>query len=49
MSDAQLEAKFLDLTVGPLPEAQARRALAACRNVEKLANGAEIAAAVARA
>jgi 2-methylcitrate dehydratase PrpD len=43
MSDAALEAKFLDLTAGVLPEAQARKLMELCWNAEKLASAAEIA------
>ncbi len=44
MSDAQLEAKFLDLADGVLPAAQARQLVDLCRGVERLASAAEIAA-----
>ena len=47
MSDAALDVKFLDLTSGVLPLAQARKLLELCWNVEKLAGAAEIAKAAA--
>jgi hypothetical protein len=43
MSDAALDAKFLDLAQGVLPVAQARRAIELCRGVEGLARAAEVA------
>jgi len=43
MSDAALEAKFLDLTAGVLPSPQARKLLDLCWNVEQLADASEIA------
>jgi len=43
MSDADLEAKFLGLASGVLPEAQARALIARCWDVEKLPSAAEIA------
>jgi 2-methylcitrate dehydratase PrpD len=43
MSDAALDAKFLDLADGVLPGAQARRVIALCRGVEALPSAAEIA------
>ena len=43
MSDADLEAKFLGLADGVLPEAQARALIERCWNVETLASAAEIA------
>ena len=45
MSDADLEAKFLSLTDGVLPEAQARRVMALCRTIETLPGAAAIAEA----
>ena len=45
MSDADLEAKFLDLSKGVLPDAQARRLMALCWKVEGLPNAAALAAA----
>jgi len=45
MSDAALDAKFLDLADGVLPQSQARRLLDLCRSVEKLDSAAEIARA----
>ena len=47
MSDAALEAKFLDLAAGVLPASQARKLLDLCWNVEKLAGAGEIAQAAA--
>jgi 2-methylcitrate dehydratase PrpD len=47
MSDAALEAKFLDLASGVLPPAQARKLLDLCWNVEKLAGADQIAGAAA--
>jgi 2-methylcitrate dehydratase PrpD len=47
MSDAALDAKFLDLATAVLPPAQSRKLLDLCRNVEKLAGAAEIATAAA--
>ena len=47
MSDADLEAKFLDLSKDVLPDAQARRLIDLCWSVEKLPNVAELAAAAA--
>jgi 2-methylcitrate dehydratase PrpD len=47
MSDAALDAKFLDLADGVLPQSQARRLLDLCRNVEKLDSAAELAKAAA--
>ena len=43
LSDAELNAKFTDLADGILPAAQAKKAMDACWNVEKLASAAEIA------
>jgi 2-methylcitrate dehydratase PrpD len=43
MSDAALEAKFLDLAAGVLPPAQARKLLDLCWRAEKLDSAAEIA------
>jgi 2-methylcitrate dehydratase PrpD len=45
MSDASLDAKFLDLADGVLPQNQARRLLDLCRSVEKLDSAAELAKA----
>ena len=45
MSDADLEAKFLGLAEGVLPESQARRLIAQCWKVEALASAAEVATA----
>ena len=45
MSDAQLEAKFLDLAKGVLPDAQARALMALCWKVEGLPGAAALAAA----
>ena len=45
MSDAQLEAKFLDLTKGVLPDVQARALMAMCWKVEGLPAAAALAAA----
>jgi 2-methylcitrate dehydratase PrpD len=47
MTDAALEAKFLDLAGGVLPAAQARKVLDLCWNVEKLAGAGEIAKSAA--
>ncbi len=47
MSDAALEAKFLDLAAGVLPPTQSRKLLDLCWNAEKLGNAAEIAKAAA--
>lgn len=50
MSDAALEAKFLDLAKGVLPSEQARRVVDLCWNIEKLDSAAQLAeAAAARA
>lgn len=49
MSDAALEAKFLDLANGVIPAEQARRVLDLCWNVEKLPAAAQIAQAAAAA
>ena len=43
MTDAMLEAKFLDLVDGILPQAKARRLMDLCWKVETLANAADIA------
>jgi 2-methylcitrate dehydratase PrpD len=43
MSDAALEAKFLDLAAGVLPVSQARKVRDLCRGVETLSSAAEIA------
>jgi len=45
MTDAQLEAKFLDLTKGVLPDVQARALMAMCWKVEGLPAAAALAAA----
>ena len=45
MSDADLEAKFLGLAAGVLPESQSRALIARCRDVERLANAADVATA----
>jgi 2-methylcitrate dehydratase PrpD len=45
MTDAMLEAKFLDLSNGILPQAKARRLMDLCWKVETLANAADIAKA----
>jgi 2-methylcitrate dehydratase PrpD len=45
MSDASLDAKFLDLADGVLPQNQALRLLDLCRSVEKLDSAAELAKA----
>jgi 2-methylcitrate dehydratase PrpD len=45
MTDAMLEAKFLDLAEGVLPQAKARRLMDLCWKVETLANPAVIAKA----
>jgi 2-methylcitrate dehydratase PrpD len=45
MSDAQLDAKFLDLADGILPKTQARELLDLCRGVEKLDSAAQVAKA----
>jgi 2-methylcitrate dehydratase PrpD len=42
MTDAQLEAKFRDLAQGVLPDAQVKRLMDACWQVESLASAAEI-------
>lgn len=47
LSDAAIEAKFLDLSGGILPPAQARKMIDLCWNAEKLANAGEIAKAAA--
>jgi 2-methylcitrate dehydratase PrpD len=50
MSDKQLETKFLDLANGVIPEAQARKLLDTCWQVEQLASAAAITkAAVSKA
>jgi 2-methylcitrate dehydratase PrpD len=49
MTDATLEAKFLDLADGPLAPARARALLATCWRVEELASAADIARAAAQA
>jgi 2-methylcitrate dehydratase PrpD len=45
MSDADLEAKFLGLADGVLPESQSRRLIARCWEVEALPSAAELATA----
>jgi 2-methylcitrate dehydratase PrpD len=45
MSDADLDAKFLDLADGVLPAARARQLLALCRDVDRLPRAAAIATA----
>jgi 2-methylcitrate dehydratase PrpD len=45
MTDAMLEAKFLDLADGVLPQTKARRLMDLCWKVETLANAADIAKA----
>ena len=45
MSDAALEAKFLDLADGVIPAARARALLATCWRVEELGSAAELASA----
>src|SRR5262245_10184435 len=45
MTDAMLEAKFLELSNGILPQAKARRLTDLCWRVETLANAADIAKA----
>jgi 2-methylcitrate dehydratase PrpD len=45
MTDEQLEAKFLDLAKGILPDQQARQLIAQCRDVEQLVSAADIAKA----
>jgi len=47
LSDAALDAKFLDLASGVLPPPQARKLLDLCRSVEKLTSAAEIAESAA--
>jgi 2-methylcitrate dehydratase PrpD len=47
MSDAALDVKFLDLTSGVLPPAQARKLLELCWTAEKLSGAGEIAKAAA--
>jgi 2-methylcitrate dehydratase PrpD len=42
MTDAQLEAKFRDLAQGVLPDAQVRRLMDACWQVESLSSAAQI-------
>jgi 2-methylcitrate dehydratase PrpD len=42
MTDQQLEAKFLDLAKGLLPESQARKLMRTCWDVEKLASASDI-------
>lgn len=49
LSDSAIEFKFLDLSNGILPEAQARKMIDLCWNAEKLADAGEIARAAARA
>ena len=45
MSDADLEAKFLGLASGVLPEPQARTLIRRCRDVEDLARADDLAVA----
>ena len=45
MTDAMLEAKFLDLAGGVLTQAKAKRLMDLCWKVETLANAADIAKA----
>jgi 2-methylcitrate dehydratase PrpD len=45
MTDAMLEAKFLDLAAGILPQAKARRLMDLCWKVETLSNAGDIARA----
>ena len=45
MTDAALEAKFLDLANGVLPSEKSRRVLELCRNMEKLPAASELAQA----
>ena len=47
MTDQQLEAKFLDLAKGILPDSQARQLMRSCWDVEKLASAGEISKAAA--
>jgi 2-methylcitrate dehydratase PrpD len=47
MSDAALDAKFADLASGILPDDQARRLLALCRDAERLEDAGDIARAAA--
>jgi 2-methylcitrate dehydratase PrpD len=47
LSDAAIEAKFLDLSNGILPQAQARKMIDLCWNAEKLESAGEIAKAAA--
>ncbi len=47
LTDAAIEAKFLDLSSGILPAAQARKTIDLCWNAEKLANAGDIARAAA--
>ncbi len=49
MSDADLEAKFLGLSAGVLPPAQARKVIDLCWNVDASSNVASLAAAAAGA
>jgi hypothetical protein len=45
MTDQQLEAKFLDLAKGILPDEQAHKLIATCWGVEQLDSAADIAKA----
>jgi len=45
MTDTMLEAKFIDLAEGILPQAKTRRLMDLCWKVETLTNAAEIARA----
>ncbi len=47
LSDSALEAKFLDLSSGILPEARARKMIELCWSAEKLASAGEIAKSAA--
>ncbi len=47
LTDAAIEAKFLDLSSGILPAAQARKTIDLCWNAEKLPNAGDIARAAA--
>jgi hypothetical protein len=49
MSDADLEAKFLGLSTGVLPAAQARKVIDLCWNVDASPSVAPLAAAAAGA
>lgn len=47
LSDAAIEAKFMDLSSGILPAAQARKMIGLCWNAERLSSAGEIAKAAA--